>query len=471
MLEASLRRLLLVQACEEADPAGRVLPLEARQQAGREALAEAGPGPEAQLAARAERLFARLARERPGLAGLERLARLAPAPALVVGVALAAGLAVDALGRQRQLSLLAFPLLGLLLWNLAVYLALAFGRPRHVAASARLPALVSGLAALRVRLTRLIASADQEFTASVATRFVAAWVAHAGALEAARVRMRLHLGAVCFALGVVAGMYVAGLAFAYQATWESTFLDAAQVRGLLAFVLGPAAALLGSPVPDVASVAALRAPGAGEAAPWIHRWAVTALLAIGLPRAWLAARAAAAARQLANGLAPDLDSAYFTRALSAGRGEGLRVRVLPYSTELSPHSSARLRELAQHLFGNRALVEVMPGVAYGDEPALETGGAVVLVFALAQSPEQEVHGRLVAGLREALAGGPGRLLVVLDEERYAAVVDAERVAERERAWARVLDEAGVKAVSLAPGGDPDALLSAALGALGARDPA
>ena len=30
MLEASLRRVLLVRACEEADPGGRILPLRAR---------------------------------------------------------------------------------------------------------------------------------------------------------------------------------------------------------------------------------------------------------------------------------------------------------------------------------------------------------------------------------------------------------------------------------------------------------
>ena len=53
-------------------------------------------------------------------------------------------------------------------------------------------------------------------------------------------------------IGVVLGMYVEGFAFAYRATWESTFFDASQVRPLLAVVLGPASSLLRDPLPNLA---------------------------------------------------------------------------------------------------------------------------------------------------------------------------------------------------------------------------
>jgi hypothetical protein len=58
------------------------------------------------------------------------------------------------------------------------------------------------------------------------------------------------------------------------------------------------------------------------------------------------------------------------------------------------------------------------------------------------------------------------MLVVLDPEAFARVADTERVAERIRAWLRVLDEVGLLAVVLAADAGPDALLAEAAAALG-----
>ena len=67
------------------------------------------------------------------------------------------------------------------------------------------------------------------------------WARVAAPLYAARAARILHLAAAALALGVIAGLYVRGLAFEYRATWESTFLDPAQVRALLAAALAPGA--------------------------------------------------------------------------------------------------------------------------------------------------------------------------------------------------------------------------------------
>ena len=110
----------------------------------------------------------------------------------------------------------------------------------------------------------------------------------------------LHLAALAVALGALAGMYVSGIALEYRATWESTWLDARAVQRYLDALLGPAARVLGTPVPDVAP---LRGPaGEGPAAPWIHLWATTLVLAVVIPRAALALLEAAIAGRLARRL-------------------------------------------------------------------------------------------------------------------------------------------------------------------------
>ncbi len=468
MDEASLRRVLVARACEDADPEGLFVPFPARAAASREMSEQ--DAPEQQLAARADRLLERVGREQPGAALVESI-RFAPPTAPLLLAAFALGFAADALGRERSLNLLAFPLLGLLGWNLAVYTAGLSGRLLG-AARARAVARVRGAARawarLRTRLARLPEAAESAFAGRALGRFVECWFECAGPLEAARWRARLHGGAAALALGVIAGLYVAGLAFAYEATWESTFLDARQARGFLAFVLGPAATLLGQPVPDVASLAALRAPASGPAAHWIHLWAVTVLLLVLLPRTVLGLRAVARIATLRARLGLDLEAPYFARLLAPQRGDGRTVRILPYSTEPSAQVATRLRELAHELFGNRARVEVEAHAPYGaDPPARPFGGALLLVFDLAQSPEQEVHGRYLERLRGRGGDAPEEpLLVVLDEERYARLADPERVAERRRSWLRVIAEAELEAVALEPEVSPDALLDEARAALG-----
>src|SRR5690606_4893240 len=410
--------------------------------------------------------------------------RLPGWPVLLVTVA--AGFTADALGSERRINLLAFPLLVLLLWNLAMYALglvgpLLAGRER-AAGLAQAVARAGGWLARR----RIAGAAPDEarWLAASLRRFAALWSAQAAPLLAARVRRLLHLGALGFAAGIVAGMYVRGLAFEYRASWESTFLDPPQVARLLGVVLGPAASGLDLLRPDARppatsllaepSIAALRAPGSGPAATWIHLWALTAGAAIGVPRALLATRESLRARRLAARLAPPLDEPYFLRLRAPERGAGVHVEVIPYSHKLAPASQDALLELLHELFGNRARIAVREPLAYGDEapPAPEgPAHARVVVFNLAQSPEEEVHGVFLHALRaarEALSPPPA-LLVLLDEEPYRARVDAagaERLAQRRRAWARVGRAADLRFAALRPlGADADAVLREARAAL------
>ena len=87
-----------------------------------------------------------------------------------------------------------------------------------------------------------------------------------------------------------------------------------------------------------------------------------------------------------------------------------------------------------------------------DTPLRELGEVDIAALSdaiLAQSPEAEVQGRFVEAFRDSRSHGgrdAPRLLVLLDEERYAATAEAERVEERVRAWQRVVREAGCEAL-------------------------
>jgi hypothetical protein len=505
--EEDLARVLLVEACEESDREGRFLPRKEREAASRAArhalraptvgsAEEAEPDPAAFVSERASRIMGSLIRRHPSLGAVLRTTRARVAGWGVLLATLGVGLAVDELGAGRRVNLLAFPLLTLLVWNAAVYalllLELLFVRHEPGGGLAGAAARVSAWLA-----RRRIASAlpdEARWLAASAQRFAALWRRQAGALVAARLRRALHVGALGFAAGLVAGMYVRGLAFEYRASWESTFLDAPQVSTLLGTVLGPAAFVLDTLRPDArpraetlldpTSLAALRRPsGDGPAAPWIHLWALTAAGWIGVPRALLAWLEGQRARRLAARLAPRLEEPYFLRLRAPSRGLGVRVTVVSYSHRPSPRAKDALLELLHELLGNRARVRLLEEVPYGAEPPLLAQPAdspphvVVVVFNLAQSPEQEVHGAFLDAVRaqHASLAQPRALLVLLDEEPYRERIGddrgRDRLGQRRRAWERIGRAADLRFAVLRPlQADADAVLDEVRAALGSAAP-
>ncbi len=289
---------------------------------------------------------------------------------------------------------------------------------RGQSSGASLPTLLAQSVVRRIK--RLIAR-SQAFNTVLAEalgRFVAEWSEAARPLLTARAVRLLHACAGAVGVGLIAGLYLRGIALDYQAGWESTFLDAHQVRALVAAVYGPASALTGMVIPDAGHLAALRVEGGhgGEsAARWIHLLAATVALFVVLPRLllalgitvllWRRARNA----PLPSGLVPYFRSA-FARVQDMGAC-GI-VAVMPYAYEPSPGALAALRRLLPDGLGEGLAVEVNAGVRYGDEDSLlrnlgDRGGAIadiiVVLFSLAATPEDENHGAVIAGVRDWLA--------------------------------------------------------------------
>lgn len=462
--EEDARTLLLVQAVEEADPDGVLLSPQARAAATRRVFDDPAGSADDSVRLRTRALVLRddLRHEAPALERLLHPPRWrGPVVAVAVAAAATSGALTNALGPARHVSVLAFPLAGILAWNLLVYAALvaraAARARRRRPATGRLAraggwlegAWLAGLA------RRLGVAARSAVVADAVRGFGRLWLPTAAPLIAARVQVVLHFAALAVALGALAGMYVSGIALEYRATWESTWLDARAVQRYLDALLGPAARVLGTPVPDVVP---LRGPaGEGPAAPWIHLWATTLVLAVVIPRAALALLEAAIAGRMARGLPVPLDAGYARRALHSGRGAATRVEVVYYSCALDTALRERLHRALQEEAGARAAIRDGARLEYGDSAervALPESpappGLLVLVFPLAQTPEAEVHGEFIERLRERVDRAGWELRVVLEVATYRRRVGSEdRVRERRATWGRLLRDLQLTASDLA----------------------
>lgn len=446
------QRVLLVQALEESDRGGEVLDLDVRREATREALAAVGEGRRRTsrwLARRARTLVEVLTRDgSPHRSKVRRVLRLSDPlrgwVLLLVMVAFFVGVGSNVLGPERRVNLLAPPLLALILWNLGIFLALAV---RRVLALVRPSRGVSPWIHRLEEWTKRFAGGDD---GGWVRSFLSRWLPASRRLASARLSRTLHLAALAMVAGVVGGMYLRGLVLAYEATWESTFLGAPQVDALLGFVLAPAGLVLGTGVP---SAAALEAPASGSAARWIHLWATTALLFVGVPRLLLALADALAAWRAGRRMEIVLPASYPKRLRASASAQTPEVQVLPFSYRPGDRASQSLRELLQDLAGARAHVRFAPSLDYGSEPPDSFDGTLrVLVFNLAQTPEVEVHGEVLRSLCRELPDGQG-LLVLVDEsplrrklENLAPDVADERLDSRRRAWRRVVEGEELKPV-------------------------
>jgi hypothetical protein len=451
MNEAAAREVLLVRAVEAADDARTLWTDADRAWASRAAAEVTGSdaAPPAYVARRASLALERLRERYPSLRRTLRAVTWRPwiAPALAL-LALVLGLATDYLGPSQRVNILAFPLLALLAWNVAVYaLILVRGLWGLVSSRGRMLGPVARFVARVGRGLPTAAGARDAPIAAAVGAFTAEWARAAASLTAARVARSLHFAAFAFALGAVAGLYVRGLVLQYNAGWESTFLNPEAVQRLLAFVLGPASALTGIPIADTPRLEALQfGTGTGEsAAPWLHLYAATVALVVLVPRLLLGLGTWLVERRLAARFPVALEEPYFQRLTRPLGREPARVRVIPYGHQLAPPAVLGLQAIAARIFGTNVEVSVAPGVAWGGEDELPGDllppgslAAAAVVFGLTATPEPENHGAFLRAVAAKAAGTP--LIAIVDEaafhQRFADV--PARIDERREVWREFL---------------------------------
>jgi hypothetical protein len=323
--EASARQLVLVRAIEDVDTQGKLLSEVEREQIEREALeASRQPGGgnvdfPRYLLARARRMLAAVENRNPRVAALQDgepwqhwLAWGLPLAACVLGAA------IDRVDNPHQVNMLSPPLLGVLGWNLAIYLLIVVSAllPRAAALPGPLAPLQRWLSGAPARARR-----TGRLRTDVLARFHQQWMQAAGAQQWLWWKQLLHLCAAGWALGLAVSIVMGGIVREYRVGWESTLLGVGQVHAFLSVLFAPVVALLPF---DPFSVADLQRMafrsgadiGVAEARRWV--WMYVALLGVVVvaPRLLLAAFTAWQRRRRGRSIAIDLRDPYYVQVLA-----------------------------------------------------------------------------------------------------------------------------------------------------------
>ncbi|WP_308601625.1 DUF2868 domain-containing protein [Massilia sp. Dwa41.01b] len=410
MNEQLARRVVLVRAIETADTQHQVLSEDDRKYASRSARelaawqaadSKSAVTQEHFLGQRAEQILKRLAERTPAFGAFQKRGLGMPGVwAALPLLALLAGALLDRIADPHRVDLLSAPLIGIVAWNLLVYLSLLVWAlvPRRKTGPAG-GGLLRRLSVGKPAVPRKLPSALSTGVAN----FMGEWALLSEPLTRARLSRTVHLAAAAFALGAVLSLYARGLLTQYIAGWESTFLDANQVHTLLSWLFAPALfvfrQLQGFSLADIEALrfTANTPPGGGER--WVHLYGATILLLVVLPRPVLAAIAAMRAARLKRRFPLELEHPYFRKlADSIGAGTPAVLRVLPYSFTLDEARDRGLWTVAAMALGAQARVLLRPTVPYGEEPkeALRENGfdeagvtVTAALFSLSATPEKE----------------------------------------------------------------------------------
>ncbi len=452
MNEQIARDVVLVRTIEVTDDKREVLSDDDRMYASRSAKelaqwqasdAKSAVTAEHFLQQRSEQILKRLGERSPAFSVLA--ARRGGWRALSIALpllALLAGAGLDRIGDPHRVDLLSAPLLGIIGWNLLVYVFLLVWMlvPSSSTTGWVTHGMLRSMAGAKGVLPRRLPNGM-----SVAlTEFMRQWTEMSAPLNRARLSRALHLSAATFALGAVASLYARGLMTEYRAGWESTFLNAEQVHTILSVLFAPVLALSplqGFTLAEIESLRFSLPASAAGGARWVHLYAGTLLLLVVLPRTLLAVMSHLRARKLQRNFPIDLEQPYFRKLNDQlGLAAPALLRVLPYSFTVDEARDRGLSQVATMLFGEQARVMLRPPCAYGDEPQQALGGAgtddkdvtcTAVLFNLAATPEKENHG---AFLDHLIRSSPRGIAVLIDESSLIERSDATRIAERVSLW-------------------------------------
>lgn len=450
MHEADAMNVIAVRALEGSDAARMLVSETDRSWASRAAAEVVGADatPEVFLARRAALTLERLGERHAVLPrALRALRWRAWVGSVIVVAAFVLGAFLDQIGGAKRISILAPPVLGVILWNLVVYVIFLGGTVAHLGAPARRGRLTAAIQRWASGLAKPRGSGGlREAIVALGNE----WAQRSAALNRVRAIRILHLAAAMLAAGILAGLYLRGLVLEYQASWESTFLSAAWVQRIAALIYWPGAALTGVPVPSVQAIAAIHAPGSENAARWLHLIAATTGSVVIVPRLLLALGAWCVERHRATHFSLPLDEPYFQKLLRGYRGGPARVRVLPYSYQLAPDAQSGLEAIVARSFGGSASVLVAPPLAYGATEAFPVDMAcstLMAVFNATATPERETHGAFLSRLA-TLRGRAEAVLAIVDEGPWRAhfTGDTPSLEERRAAWQTLAAEAGARVV-------------------------
>ena len=373
--ESSARQLVLLRAIEDVDTQGKLLSEVERDQLEREALEASRLGASGSvdfgryLQLRARRMLDAVENRNPRIAALQDGE---PWHAwLLAGLPLAAcilGAAIDRVDNPHQVNMLSPPLLGVLAWNLAIYLLIVLGAllPRAWAKRSPLAGVqrwLSGVPSGKRRTGRL--------RADVLARFHQQWLQAAGAHQWLWWKQLLHLCAAGWAVGLAVSVVLGGIVREYRVGWESTLLGVTQVHAFLSALFAPVVALLPFDAFTVADLQRMAfrsgaSIGVEEARRWVWMYVALLFVVVVAPRLLLAACSAWQRRRAARTIRIDLRDPYYVQVLARVSPARVTLGLLAADAGARQTLMRMLREVADHPPPHEPGPWTLLGTARGD---------------------------------------------------------------------------------------------------------
>jgi hypothetical protein len=360
-------------------------------------------------------------------------------------VAVSLGFGLTQLGNERELNLLALPLLGLLLWNGVVMAASLVVELWPQSANA--PLVPEGwLGRLLRRLNQRATTPPQSpVAAAVQGAFGELTGEMGGRLLRRRFRAWLHVAAALVALGSITAMFARGWSREYRVVWESTLLGADGAGRFFGGLFGPASRVFGIAIPLEELPALQRGEGhetqPGDALPWLQLYGGTLLLGVVVPRLLLTLVALGRARQeLQAGIARQGWPGFAIKLLRRVEGGEENLLVLALGQPVEARVRVRWEEWLRELFGGRVKLDLqhLPEGVEDEWLGLwqPEDGRAVLVFFMATTPEEEVQAQLVRQLLLRLEERhfEPEITLLLDAEALEQRWAASKLASRQALW-------------------------------------
>ena len=471
MSPEEVRKVMIVQAVEQTDEKGRLISnadrTAATSVAGAPLLKNSSFSEENRfLASRAEAIITRLISRYPDesswLLSSNSNYRLGILSGVLFLIALVAGFLSNELGPDNRINILSFPLLGILVWNLFIYVkeVILFLRYRdNFFSGFWAEGFARFVSAPQKEIP--ISSAEDPSPLNAAQKLYARrWYEFQFPMLAFRIKSMLHFVALTLAAAAIGGMYVKGLANEYRAIWESTFItDAEQLRPLLHFALGSAISISGDELPSVEELNAMhwqsgdREISGENAARWIHWYAISISIFVLLPRTVLGLLWRFKSFRLRQAF-PYRETCphYFDHLLSISTGNAREIQVIPYS--FNPDNGTKQHTVAALATALRCPVNVdwLENIEFGNEESLgklllNQQAKQTLLFSFASTPEKETHLALFQALSENTLGTVDFIILNSSsfDEKVGDFPNAEQLnSERLSAWKTMFSETNVE---------------------------
>lgn len=476
MNPSHIRQILLAKAIESLPQAERLISAEQQQAATNNALyalrAQESASRKNPIAkqrylfdlfrARANMIVAELQQQSPQLGHLLATERHWLSRVLTLALPLLAfimGFTLDRIADPHQINLLSQPLLAILIWNLLVYgLCLALPVSRKIMDKRKKMPNARPLWAKLWMFFNPIMMKGRKNERRVIQQFTSEWLHLSQPLILARIACCLHLCAAALALGLLCSLWITGLSTQYRVGWESTLLNAAQVKIVLDILSWPAHTLLGTNYWTLQEIQALQSwPEAinVQGLKWLQIYSALLLSFIVLPRIVLATWSLIVEQYRSKRLKLPLSDPYFRSLIKDFNSDAIALFIQPYSFELTEERIRQLNEFVNERFGKAAHCHFLTMQTYADklnkhELDTATGNdtadadtgvtSYVFLVNLAATPEHEAHGQAIEQWLEYQSQKLEVWVYCIDfAQRYASDADGKmRIAERKRAWAHFL---------------------------------